>query len=101
MTPQAAFDAGVHDGRLRTLIDLIDAGLSAPDRPNEESWRAADRKARAVLDTLARKHDASWGGSTDYYLKLAGIRTTCTAGTLGLLRNWQTAARRKMGLGAS
>lgn len=85
---------------LRRLIDLIDRRLNAiPDTDwrDDAAWRAARNAETQILIDLRDTEGATFRddglGAT---LKLAGIRTTCTAGAAGVLRNWQSAASRKI-----
>lgn len=85
---------------LLRLIDLIDTRLAAvpqADWRNDGSWRAARQAETQILTDLRDAEGAIFRddglGAT---LKLSGIRTTCTAGAAGVLRNWQTAARRQI-----
>ncbi|ASY69366.1 hypothetical protein [Sinorhizobium fredii] len=85
---------------LRRLIDLIDARLSAvPDADwrDNGAWRAARQAEAQILIDLRDSEGATFKDSgLGVTLKLAGIRTTCTAGAAGVLRNWQAAAWRNI-----
>ena len=51
----------------------------------------------AVIEALVEQDYAAAGFSDGaYWLRLCGVRTSCTSGHHGLLRNWQNAARRKI-----
>lgn len=98
---------------LRRLIHLIDVSIEKaladlgprPDFNIEHSgtyfaWRRREQAAyRGIVQHLVDHHGGRFterppDGNA---LKLAGIRTTCTSGPAGLLRNWQNAARRRLG----
>lgn len=88
------------------LIKLIDEKVAAApafprgpgfgsDEARKAYWAAGDR----ILEELAIEEGATFDGSRAWEggrLKLAGIKTSCTAGSFGLLSNWQHAARRKI-----
>ncbi len=62
-----------------------------------EEFRAHQRKLDAVVKQLVDeeggRHSRSNGAEV---LRLAGLQTSCTTGPAGLLRNWQSAALRKI-----
>jgi hypothetical protein len=75
--------AKIDPAELERLIRLID------EKENE----IGARNTLAVL--LATEH-ARFKDGNEASLTLAGIRSSCTAGTHGLLMNWRNAARRKL-----
>ncbi len=87
-----------HD--LQRLIDLIDQRLAAipqADWRDDAGWRASQAAQRQILEDLKVSEGASYrDDGLGCALKLAGIRTTCTAGASGVLTNWQAAARRRL-----
>lgn len=95
--------------RLSRLIGRIDELLAEVDRkigPDPgwksagENWRAYQQREAAALDELRKTLTAEEGASfrdqpgSNHFLRLGGVSSSCTSGTLGLLRNWQAAARR-------
>ncbi|MHA7969001.1 hypothetical protein [Rhizobium sp. CAU 1783] len=94
---------------LERLISVIDEELAHapafPDWHNGDTFdqRDADRRAYhqamdAIVERIVKGHGARFnpsahGAST---LRIAGIQSSCTSGTSGLLRNWQGAARRRI-----
>jgi len=85
---------------LERLIGVIDSKLAAiPDAgyTDHDAWRrrqrALDDALRAVVDDEKGTANTQADAAT---LKLAGIRTSATGGSLALLRNWQNAARRRI-----
>ena len=79
------------------LVTMIDAALAQPNKPGEEDWQGAKRKARALLETFQNEHGATFNAHYDgYALKIGGIRTSCTSGEAGLLRNWRAAALKRI-----
>ncbi|WP_428429507.1 hypothetical protein [Pararhizobium sp.] len=82
---------------LTRLINLIDEKIAnAGDRQTMTS--AQTRHAgHAILRELAASEGASFQDSgSDYSLRLAGVRSTCTHGHFGLLGNWKASARRQI-----
>lgn len=71
--------------RLIGLIAEIDEALEKPG--------GAARAIRSLCESEGASHQFKSG---TYELKLAGVKATCTAGSHGLLRNWQQAARRRV-----
>lgn len=69
----------------RALISLIEHRVQQKHDPE------------TIIDDLVTVEGAKTGNAGDArYLKLAGIRTTCTWGPYGLLSNWCGAARNKL-----
>jgi hypothetical protein len=106
-----AVSAPVDIARLGRLIDRIgtlveEAQQSVGPRPawsaklgDRLEWDGKDRKASAaIIRLLVEEEGATFAGSAggDSTLTIAGVRTSCTAGAWGLLRNWQTAAWRNI-----
>lgn len=90
---------------LQNLVDLIEARLAAlPDGPSNAGSASAAvahidlcaSVARNLIDELIRTEGGSVKYGNDNRLRLAGVVTTCTSGPHQLLRNWQTAARRRI-----
>lgn len=96
---------------LQRLVDLIgklvrEADERLGERPDwsadREGWRAYDdhrnAEMRVIKAHLTSKEGARFSHRPAYEasMKLAGIRTSCTGGEWGLLRNWQSAARRRV-----
>lgn len=79
--------------RLERLIALIDDTLAAVDRAAN-----SELAAEAVLQQLARDELARYRfkPAHDHSMTLAGVSASCTGGWLGLLRNWVSAARRRV-----
>lgn len=87
---------------LQRLIARIDTEMPA-EKPSDgivlsyEEFRAHQRELDAfilrLVDEEGGRHSNSNGAEV---LLLAGVRTSCTTGPAGLLRNWQNAARRKI-----
>lgn len=71
--------------RLVALIAEIDEAIEKPG--------GAARAIRSLTESGRASHQFKSG---TYELKLAGVKATCTAGSHGLLRNWQQAARRRI-----
>lgn len=60
-----------------------------------EEFKAHQRKLDAVVQRLVEEEAAKRGQSSGAdTLTMAGIRTSSTGASRGLLRNWQAAARR-------
>lgn len=84
---------------LERLIEKIDAGLAALPQPGRslETRHEYHKAARDLIERLSSEEGArirrAAGGDT---LRLAGVATSCTHGDAGLLRNWLTAARRRL-----
>jgi endonuclease YncB( thermonuclease family) len=94
---------------LERLINWIDGAIAtAPAWPqwnngdSFETRQAAQAEHHAgmarIITTLCDQHGARYNGSaaSASTLRIAGIQTSCTSGTPGLLRNWQAAARRRI-----
>lgn len=71
--------------RLRRLDDSI-SNLLADER----------QSAGGVVHHLVTAEGAKLKEGAEYRLRLAGVSTSCTSGHVGLLRNWQGAARRQI-----
>lgn len=87
---------------LHRIIARIDA-LMPSDEPsnglimNYDELRAFQANVRRVIDLLVAAEGGRFSSQGDTLrLRLAGVQSTCTQGPSGLLRNWQTAARRKL-----
>lgn len=94
---------------LQRLIALIDEKVKGwpkvPDWtaeiPFEErsaQWATYRAFGDRLLQELVKTEGAKTGSASfdGHALAMAGVRTSCTSGTEGLLRNWQTAARRRI-----
>jgi len=93
------------------LIELIGKAKIAlavmPPKPDFSDWKKAmtimDERNRIVRAAITEFVEAEGGrlnlqagGACGYAMELGGIRTTCTSSLEGLLRNWITAARRRL-----
>jgi hypothetical protein len=90
---------------LAELVEIVERELNARpplSKGYDEASRAADKQAtEAMLDRIHahlgpkdRIDDRpSWENTR---VKIAGIQSTCTYGVEGALRNWCTAARKRM-----
>lgn len=84
-------------------IQVVHAGLAVlstmtlPEDPYE-ACKATESAARKILTALNNEHGGTWnaGRGAGDTLTLAGVRTSSTGGPQGLLRNWLTAARRRI-----
>lgn len=86
---------------LQRLIDIIDTGLAllpALDTSDRESWKAHDSALGKIIDRLVEQEGAKFGrgGFAGYTLSLAQVKTSCTSGEHGLLKNWCSAVQRKL-----
>lgn len=86
--------------QLGRLIQVVEKKLAAippivvGDRESYEQHRKGSEDALAELE---REEGAKWRGRYDgHQLSMGGVKTSCTAGAAGVLRNWVTAARRKI-----
>lgn len=91
--------------RLVELVDLVQSKLDALPPIGKGDLDSSSRYHRAADAALAElEHEAgakvSRGGSAET-LTLGGVRTSCTHGSAGLMRNWLNAAGRKVRGGAS
>lgn len=59
------------------------------DRRRAVMGRCAD----LLKETLGARIDDRWDGCS---VKIAGVRSTCTAGMSGALKNWTVAAKRRL-----
>ena len=94
--------------RLVALIDRLvrEGGPRCGERPDWPAHRARlaawekrpGEEPEAIKAHLASHEGARFSRRPGYEcaVKLAGIRSSCTGGEWGVLRNWQTAARRKI-----
>ena len=99
--------------RLVALIDRLvrEADQRCGARPDWFSDRAGyaawdkrhSEELAAIKAHLTSQEGARFSRRAGYEcaLKLAGIRSSCTGGEWGVLRNWQAAARRKIVQGAA
>jgi hypothetical protein len=85
---------------LERLIGLIDSKLATLPRP---AWHDSEarRHRHNLLETIVRELGDEAGGhsfkdGSIYTLRMAGVATSCTSGVEQLLRNWQTAARKRI-----
>lgn len=90
---------------LSRLIDLIEIRLAmvpAWKYEDRDSWAAHESAVGKIIDDLVEREDARFAqsGCGGFSLKLGGVRTSCTSGEHGLLKNWVTAARRRMAVQA-
>lgn len=89
--------------QLTQLIELCDTLIAGAGDTHAMDYRAhhmaGERLANALRDPAvgARITDDRGAGRA---MTLAGIRSSCTGGMFGLVRNWQNAARRKIGVAA-
>jgi len=84
---------------LKRLIEDIDLRLClVPDwiYEDRESWKRHDAALGKIIDHLVENEQAAFRPASfgAYSLRLAGVRTSCTSGEHGLLKNWIIAARR-------
>ena len=82
---------------LTRLIALIEAKIAAAG----DTMVMTNAQRRVAGETILRDLSSSEGASFaerghDYSLRLAGVRSTCTSGHFGLLRNWMSSARRRI-----
>lgn len=83
--------------KLSRLIAVIDSKIAATGDRTEMSFAQQRNAGHAILKELASSEGATFSDAgNDYSLRLAGIRSTCTHGHFGLLRNWQASARRRL-----
>lgn len=85
---------------LQRIIAKIDAQMPK-DKPTTgdtyEDLRAYQSEVRRVIEQLVEAEGGRFSQQGDTLrLRLAGVQSTCTHGHAGLLRNWQTAARRNL-----
>lgn len=86
---------------LSRLVGLIDDKIAAAGDRNTMSYGQQRNIGHSILVELASAEGATFqDAGNDYSLRLAGIRSTCTHGHFGLLRNWQASARRRIQAGA-
>ncbi len=88
---------------LTRLIRVIDEKLSKVepvDTTDCDAFRRRRAQVEAVLGEMATEEGAYYRLGSENRFRLAGLATTCTGGAEGLLRNWQNAARRKLGAAA-
>ena len=84
------------------LVALVDEKLAADvtaSRPDAASYEACRQRAaygKAIIDDLAENEGARFSDRMAPTLTMSGIKSSCTAGHLALLRNWQAAARRRI-----
>lgn len=96
---------------LQTIIDDIDRHLAelegelgpmpgpfATSERRDAWWARHNHGIERIKGALSSAHGAKFRlhGSCEHAVRIAGIRSTCTAGLIGALRNWQAAARRRM-----
>ncbi len=95
---------------LERLIDLVDHTLDKwPPMPpwnNDHSFEERERQRKdyyAECDRLVAELTSETGAKIDgsrpwegCRISLAGIKSSCTGGTYGLLHNWKGAARRRI-----
>lgn len=97
-----------HDpAQLGALIDIVQQHVDAipgiSGSAMTDDWRqqhdAHRHAAGQAIVRLISDHGArySGGGANAERIRLAGISSSCTSGTAGLLNNWLAAARRKAG----
>ena len=87
---------------LQRLIVRIDELIPEEQAENGlymtyEEFKAHQRKLDAAVHRLVEEEAAKRGQSSGAdTLTMAGIRTSSTGASIGLLRNWQNAARRRI-----
>ncbi|KQZ87223.1 hypothetical protein ASD64_07230 [Mesorhizobium sp. Root157] len=93
---------------LKRLVALVDEQMAHVSEASGSSdtktikdyaaWRKRhDAAMRALMAFFMNQEDASFTSrGSDCSVKMASIRSTCTSGFDGALRNWQTAARKKI-----
>lgn len=61
-------------------------------------WQHHIDAGKNALERLASEHGAAvrHGGADATTLRLAGVSSSCTGGTWGVMTNWLNAARRKL-----
>ncbi|OEI83703.1 hypothetical protein GRI33_06175 [Brucella sp. BO3] len=87
-------------------IEAIGDALADADRKvgpfdgqDYSAWRERQRKAEAeVVQFLTDSYDAKFkrSPSHDSIVRILGIRASSTSGTAGALRNWMTAASKRI-----
>lgn len=85
--------------QLFTLIGRIEHALEVGAGPLDKhlhQTHAATRLLAELVKEGVAKTSFSCGTNT---IQMAGVRASCTAGSLGLLRNWQAAATRTLDRG--
>jgi hypothetical protein len=84
---------------MKAMIERAERGLKALPKGD---WR--DRARELAIAELVRDLEAagarinarpSWEGSSMAFGK---VKSTCTAGTAGVIRNWCVAARKRLGI---
>jgi hypothetical protein len=83
---------------LRRLIQVIDDEIAKLPPLGSGSFRtrfheASDAAATAIAQREGGKFLVTWDGAK---LTLGGIRSSCTAGSLGVMSNWKEAAFRSI-----
>ena len=90
----------VTDKELLELVAMVKQkldALSAIEPGNHQSMRAYHNAATEILNGLVRQGLAKEGKPLGAMsLSMGGVRTSCTHGAAGLLRNWITAAYREL-----
>ncbi|WP_440411099.1 hypothetical protein [Neorhizobium petrolearium] len=83
--------------RLIGVVDAVMAALPEYDYRDYETSRAYHRAAEAAIAKLAEKESGRVKLQGDAAsLRLGGLRSTATGGAVGLMRNWQNAARTRI-----
>ncbi|MBS7545658.1 hypothetical protein [Ancylobacter oerskovii] len=90
----------VTDNELLDLVIMVKqklGALPAIEPGNHQSMRAYHIAAADVLDELVREGRAKMGKPLGAMsLSMGGLRTSCTHGAAGLLKNWVAAAYREL-----
>jgi hypothetical protein len=93
--------------RIENLLAALEADVGPqPDYflSDRETYWSWSKKHRAGLDAIRARLEAeekarfsATPGSSEA-LTMAGVRSSCTSGMEGLLRNWRNAARRRIAI---
>lgn len=86
----------VDRAEIERLVGLVEGKLKGLP-PIENNYDQYFRDAEKALTDLAKENDGRRAYNFDYaYLSLGGIKTSCTAGAAGAMRNWLKAARKRL-----
>lgn len=90
-----------HDpATLQRLVRLVEVELDRLPKittGDMDSYRMLREASAAACACLTRDHGGTFNVSREpAWINLGGIRASSTMGAFGALRNWHTAARRKL-----
>lgn len=88
---------------LRALIYRVEAirkdlDKGAPHHRDNLACLARDKAAAEMTERIVAECGASFrkSGAHDHYLRIAGITSSSTSGSWGMVRNWLVLARRRL-----